>query len=1692
MHICLFAPVFKKRPLISFWCCYQGSVGVALISARFCWVGWYIYLQHVQSFCSTNICEKMIQALQLDDPIVSVEDIKKFKLAFLMQFFVQHKQRFRFPRLRLQDLYQHILKGSETVPLCDCVARILRFLRHRDPTVCIAGVDGALDAFVGEKRTTHRQALQAARAGRSVSELDPPARALLLEHLIECVYDERPDLSFNAVLNAPKANAERDVGVLASPDDESLLIKVGQDASGSSYYYMDDLRLYRETPQGGFSSHWSVAVGPTIQQWTSFIASLGRAGEEAELCHFLKKDLFSYVQECIENPYMSDFADELNSARLLDKEAVELAEIRQQRGLPVVPTSLPSVKSSTSPSSQVAAPLATEGVTGSSAASSSGNSTSTCPLTPPNETPSVLPGVSQASQPTASTPESSAAPMKASLTAPNTPSTGVWIPDSSHPSSSTLVGGSTRATHFQHPNSVEPPHSVYSLCSSSPSQQHIKLTNEPVSGQQHLLDSPIRRPASGPMPAEVAHQADGGQPHSAPPFSAPSSVGDGHRRTSIVSNQTFPMSGQKLDDVPEGVVDAVPTSNIGVSSSAPSLSGSAPQPTAAVSGPLMLPPHALVFTTEMANEAAAKCQRARMRITTFHSIHPLVQQFMLQSGLIPAGNSSAIGGSSANCAVTQEQLENRKSKMAQLEKIHSKLTKSKMASTPGAATVAAMQQQQMYAAAAGNGGQLSQPLAPPLPPPGAAIPPIQHDPLHLPPHPTEGISAGLNQQPRGLMVVRPEERDFDRTSWLQQQRKHPGSMGDPNGARFQYSGSMDHMVVPPPPPSGGGPPVLVVPPNNACGYPPPPNKFCVPAPPPPPYKRPYPPDMTPPEQQFWDQQHAMFEQQQAMLMQQQQTVATTPVNCGRPTSGRGGLSKKRKSASGTVGRSASARPPQLPSMSPFSSPQRLPQPQPPVSMIKSGGFGSVPIGPLRNSAPGGSYQAIPSDPLNGAYVNPSYRGSAIASGNPSTVIEQPQYPPVPPGSTSTSLPPTTQQQLSTSGYSHPVDSVPLSSPTQHLTSASLASLARLSQLSGSEGPFCPPPPAVSTNPAPSCPPPSSGYSRMASAPDILAFSGGGGPAMIANPDSDPSSLYSIGSAPTNSSTGGGGPSYQAVAIPPGSQQISPQQHFSTGPSQPVGAVRPLDQVQPPGPGGSFTPSDQPRSAVDPSPSASRCLTPTSAPPICPTSVSPTTSATVNSMPPASAAVSQSASQQPLPPPQSIQVNNTFFNAQLNVQQMNYQHINGGCSSAQMQIQFVQQHPYYGSNGCPVSHPPPNQRIESRTPQPPSNVQIMPKTPHTIQYLPTSSAPVIPTSSATSGASTPPMTSTNTISVVGGQYPPQPVSLGVNGKPRISQSAASTVPPTVSRIQSPTHSQVAPNAVATSSTAPSANPSTVGVNVATSTSVTPEHRATTISPRQQQQREQKTDHSQTHPAQLPMTNMAQGSMAISSTGGAIHSGEMTALPYGMYVGSGVATTQKYPQGFPVSLVDVPQAHQLDSINPFDFPQGATTYSVSASNANAQSRGPYREQLHIQYASPACSSTSVTYRVDAELPSSAPAPAAPTSSSAVTCTTTATKKFLPSSSQMYMGDMTYQQQRWQQQQQVQVMAGGDFYVQQSQNSTSGSSSDVMMMPPTATMQASQAQQQYYMPPPVGVPSHLHQQLQPQPPSHASHSRAYPALL
>lgn len=141
---------------------------------------------------------------------------------------------------------------SDPVAFCDLAARILRFLNHNDPDICIGTIDQALDRFTIEKRTSYRINMQRHRNGRPVYQLDPSARAALLDNLIESVYDEQPDFSFTNSFNNPGAMSSLSNGgsnvqdlELASGDldlegeDVDVLIKAGQDAQGCSYYYMD-------------------------------------------------------------------------------------------------------------------------------------------------------------------------------------------------------------------------------------------------------------------------------------------------------------------------------------------------------------------------------------------------------------------------------------------------------------------------------------------------------------------------------------------------------------------------------------------------------------------------------------------------------------------------------------------------------------------------------------------------------------------------------------------------------------------------------------------------------------------------------------------------------------------------------------------------------------------------------------------------------------------------------------------------------------------------------------------------------------------------------------------------------------------------------------------------------------------------------------------------------------------------------------------------------------------------------------------------------------------------------------------------------------------------------------------------------------------------------------------------------------
>ncbi|KAF7233058.1 hypothetical protein EG68_07407 [Paragonimus skrjabini miyazakii] len=194
---------------------------------------------------------------------------------------------------------------------------------------------------------------------------------------------------------------------------------------------------------------------------------------------------------------------------------------------------------------------------------------------------------------------------------------------------------------------------------------------------------------------------------------------------------------------------------------------------------------------------------------------------------------------------------------------------------------------------------------------------------------------------------------------------------------------------------------------------------------------------------------------------------------------------------------------------------------------------------------------------------------------------------------------------------------PPTSCTQHLTSASLASLARLSQLSGPEGPYVP---SSSSGALGSSLGPSSvvgGYSGRSYHPDSSIMPGP--PQVMRGHSVAPSAvtMRSHESDPTCSS----GLSH---SIP------SPLLHSKFGPQMYHGPTQPQHQQQ------------QSQSI------SSQSLLPP---------------------PPLPQQQQQSQTQQP----PSIQVNNTFFNAQLNVQQMNYQHVSAPGSTGQMQIHFVQQH-----------------------------------------------------------------------------------------------------------------------------------------------------------------------------------------------------------------------------------------------------------------------------------------------------------------------------------------------------------------------------------------------------------------------------------
>ncbi|KAA3681858.1 uncharacterized protein DEA37_0009500 [Paragonimus westermani] len=1442
-----------------------------------------------------------------EDPTLDVNEVEKYRLAFLMQFFVQHKRRFRFPRLRLQDLYQRVVNDTDVTAFCDLVARILRFLSHGDPEICIDTVDQALDRFTMDKRTPYRINMQRHRNGKPVHQLGATARTALLDNLIESVYDEQPDFNFTSGFNSshqvtsglsngtrhtpngPNSLDPTDVegasslfgqsdlaanetGDYTEPEDVNVLIKAGQDAQGCSYYYMDDLRLYRERPQSGISSQWDVAVGPTTSQWQAFIMSLSRNEKEYDLYCFLKQDLFELVKQSLDSYELHVVNSELDSNNLRAKEAAELVELRRRRGLSS--SKLPSIHADTvkfslttaAPGMGTGGPKsaspAFSGGHGACGVGSSGSTSSGAPLTPSSaRTPTSAPPATASSGCLAS-----AGPQPHHVDTPGDNSEqpcakfepGDECGDGgSVPVKWSTDSGSDNVRLQQVCDSVGQPHDpgrsggIGHFSLSPAAQQLIEAaTPESCAVQQPSSNRWLPRLVPAPASGLKSDPFDGLDARSLNPVKKPT-------------------ASQPLDQ-PSGVAGLLrpdgPTSNsLSPTTTVTSVSNSH-LPQQSISS---VTSQAAVFKQQIYTFDPSTCKDisaseftlGRSGVGTVRSVPPESTEPIssVERPVLP-GVKSTIGPATAlvppmvglpdgGPTLTQEQWENRKMKIAQLEKIQSTLSKSKSASTPGAVAAAAgavLQQQQQQQRCYTNG--------PPISGPVSQLPTMNSQQL------SAGASVGFVQSPypatlrQGIPDAHPggrlsgvpptemAQREWDRLCMDYQREKGeppgpriplssrqsavydsngypivPADVGmPPSGAVMLPSGQfiMDHPSCQLPPRhystqiDGVGPPVVMVPPNNsnptvagspypvtaagpmssapvqqyrymssmghACQEPIPTGL------PPSGQKRPY----YGPSNEPWPPSNSgammtsmptndggifpgslpspgiALNQRVSTLGSVVVTVPSSIQNVPVPaivtgsTNSRGvgkAGGKKRKTAGS--GRSNSTA---IPTTSVAAVlPQQQQQQQLYAYSKPSTNSISSPLTPSKPLYPA-PYMADPAQEVTGG---PSANRPIGASGLPiesrrsvtpksgelfSTGPTGPSMPPMLSGRVPSNcgmpfLPSgLCNNNPMTSPYMHSPDGSgfscemnpgmrPPTSCTQHLTSASLASLARLSQLSGPEGPYVP---SSSSSALGSSLGPSSGaggYSGRPYHPDSSAMPG---PPQVMRGHPVAPSAVTMRSHESDLACSSG----LSHSIP------SPLLHSKFGPQMYHGPTQPQHQQQ------------QSQSI------SSQSLLPPPPPP-----------------------QQQSQSQQP----PSIQVNNTFFNAQLNVQQMNYQHVSAPGSTGQMQIHFVQQHHdqsggpntgvrssrqpdsttrmnsgsgngdfypsaaqpnhlcSYGSDpGVPRAHPYSNQSgpnelqvkndgsVSTCNSLPPvsvnstapgygnTSIQITPRTPHTIQYLPT--------------------------------------------------------------------------------------------------------------------------------------------------------------------------------------------------------------------------------------------------------------------------------------------------------------------------------------------------------------------------------------
>ncbi|XP_046406071.1 collagen alpha-1(I) chain isoform X2 [Ischnura elegans] len=205
----------------------------------------------------------------------------RWEAASLAQFLKLFQYKFNFACVTTQELEEALVDGG-SVLIADTCARLLRFLT------------GSSDIIIGNFETHFKTAalesgscpeLAVLLGDQTWNNFAPEEKVLALKWLVDRVLESRGE------------ELKQHLDETWRPDDMRGLC-AGQDAFNNVYWYLDDLRLYRENNVKKASKKDWECVCVTLQDWVGFLKQFRKTNnpQEKELYTYLNLELFPLIE----------------------------------------------------------------------------------------------------------------------------------------------------------------------------------------------------------------------------------------------------------------------------------------------------------------------------------------------------------------------------------------------------------------------------------------------------------------------------------------------------------------------------------------------------------------------------------------------------------------------------------------------------------------------------------------------------------------------------------------------------------------------------------------------------------------------------------------------------------------------------------------------------------------------------------------------------------------------------------------------------------------------------------------------------------------------------------------------------------------------------------------------------------------------------------------------------------------------------------------------------------------------------------------------------------------------------------------------------------------------------------------------------------------------------------------------------